>query len=480
MRKALVLSLLLLFAAVGATAGTGKFIIVNTDAPNDGLNDPTPVAPVGGNNGTTLGQQRMNVFQAAADRWATMLDTNVDIRINASFTSIPGCTDTSAVLGQAAPMMWVRDFKNAPLPGTYYPIALANSLANEDLSNADDIFVQFNSAVDNDTCLGESNWYYGLDGNNGIHSDLFVVVLHELAHGLGVAGGATAPGFLNSRPAITDVHTLDLKLGLRWDQMSSEQRRVSLTNTTNLVWDGPLVKANVGRFLQPVTTLTITEPQAAAKNYDIGLAAFGPAPNRSGMSGRLIRVTDESNPDGTSTNDGCTALTNADAVRGNIAFIDRGSCTFVMKARNAQAAGATGVVIGDRAESYTADNPPTCLPPGMAGEAADVTIPVISVGISDANLLKTNLPTSNVAGLLRNDPSQLAGTSKEGYMRLYAPCTNDPGSSLHHWDTVATPNLLMEPSVNSDLLLGVDLTIYQLLDIGWKLPPRTGRRILKK
>jgi hypothetical protein len=65
-------------------------------------------------------------------------------------------------------------------------------------------------------------------------------------------------------------------------------------------------------------------------------------------------------------------------------------------------------------------------------------------------------------------------------MRLFAPCTQDPGSSTYHWDTVASPNLLMEPSVNSDLLHGLDLTLHQLLDIGWTLPARSGRRILKR
>jgi hypothetical protein len=70
---------------------------------------------------------------------------------------------------------------------------------------------------------------------------------------------------------------------------------------------------------------------------------------------------------------------------------------------------------------------------------------------------------------------QLAGTN-QSYVRLYAPCTDDPGSSIHHWDVVSTPHLLMEPSISSDPLHGLDLTLYQLLDIGWKLPPRSGRR----
>jgi hypothetical protein len=486
-RKLLFLALassLTLGAAVDAMAGTGKIVIVNNDRAGTGFNDSTPVAPVGGNDGTTLGQQRMNVFLAAAARWTTMLDTNVDIIAQATFSPISApCTADSAVLGQAGPTRWLRDFAGAPRAAVWYPVALANKFAGTDLGpTIADINVQFNAAVDNQTCLGDSDWYYGFDGNNGIDSDLYVVVLHELAHGLGIAGVVRSPGFLEDKPAIFDTHLLDVSAGLRWDQMNEAQRSVSYTNTGNLVWDGENVRAMIARYLQPLTMLTVTEPSIVAKNYDIGFADFGAPGNTAPLSGRIVRAADAANTDGTSLNDACTALTNAAAINGNVAFIDRGSCTFVIKARNAQAAGATAVIIGDRIESYTDDNPATCLPPGMTGQdAGDITIPVISVGINDANALKTQFTAgSNVSGLLRKDSTQLAGTSREGFLRVYAPCIEDPGSSIHHWDSVATPNLLMEPAVNSDLLHGVDLTLYQLLDLGWTLPPRTGRRILKR
>ena len=51
--------------AVGAAAparAAATIVIVNQNDPGVGFNDPTPVAPVGGNPGTTLGQQRLNAF----------------------------------------------------------------------------------------------------------------------------------------------------------------------------------------------------------------------------------------------------------------------------------------------------------------------------------------------------------------------------------------------------------------------------------
>ena len=46
-----------------------------------------------------------------------------------------------------------------------------------------------------------------------------------------------------------------------------------------------------------------------------------------------------------------------------------------------------------------------------------------------------------------------------------------PGSSKSHFDTTATPNLLMEPAINDDLMPSIflDLTPNLFEDIGWTL-----------
>src|SRR3989442_6412161 len=51
-------------APLAARAAT--ITIVNGDGGSEGLNDPTAVAPVGGNPGTTAGAQRLFLFQRAA------------------------------------------------------------------------------------------------------------------------------------------------------------------------------------------------------------------------------------------------------------------------------------------------------------------------------------------------------------------------------------------------------------------------------
>ena len=130
---------LLLLPAVAAlsllttAAHAAHITINNVDAPGIGFNDPTPVAPVGGNPGTTLGAQRLVVFELAADLWGATLASDADIVVQATFQPLP-CDATSGVLGAAGPMQ-VLAF-NAPAPAgaradTWYTVAQANALVGE-------------------------------------------------------------------------------------------------------------------------------------------------------------------------------------------------------------------------------------------------------------------------------------------------------------------------------------------------------------
>ena len=60
--------------AIGATHATAADLIpINFDGADEGYNDPTPAAPVGGNPGTTIGEQRQIVAQFAAELWGSVL-----------------------------------------------------------------------------------------------------------------------------------------------------------------------------------------------------------------------------------------------------------------------------------------------------------------------------------------------------------------------------------------------------------------------
>src|SRR3954466_11863353 len=108
-----------MFGASSSAFATATIVIQNADNPGVGFNDTTAVSPVGGNPGTTLGQQRLNAFQAAADKWGATLDSPITITIRAQWLA-QTCTATSAVLGSAGAIGIFRDFPGAPFAGTWY------------------------------------------------------------------------------------------------------------------------------------------------------------------------------------------------------------------------------------------------------------------------------------------------------------------------------------------------------------------------
>ena len=72
-RGLLPLLLCLSLALAFGIASAATITIINNDGVNEGFNDPTPVAPVGGNPATTLGAQRLYLFQYAANLWGSQI-----------------------------------------------------------------------------------------------------------------------------------------------------------------------------------------------------------------------------------------------------------------------------------------------------------------------------------------------------------------------------------------------------------------------
>src|SRR5437870_2489861 len=69
------------------TSSAVTISIKNNDLPGKGFNDTAHVSPVGGNPGTTLGAQRLYLFQRAADMWGQRLAGNVPVVVSASFSA---------------------------------------------------------------------------------------------------------------------------------------------------------------------------------------------------------------------------------------------------------------------------------------------------------------------------------------------------------------------------------------------------------
>ena len=168
------------------------------------------VTNFGENPGTTLGELRRNVYELAASQWAAEINSDVPITVQAKFDGVfvtdvasdrLDCTGTGVILGQAFAASVIANFEGALYPNTFYPSALANRLAGEDLrpgdpgtsffDGNDDIATAANPILDDPTpaCIAiglGGGWYYGFDSlvYFGSQTDLLSVAEHELGHGL--------------------------------------------------------------------------------------------------------------------------------------------------------------------------------------------------------------------------------------------------------------------------------------------------------
>ncbi|MGE3179149.1 MAG: PA domain-containing protein [Vicinamibacterales bacterium] len=471
MKARLLLSLALpalLAAAEPAFAGA-RITIVNMNAPGVGFNDPTPAAPIGGNTGTTVGEQRLIAFQHAADLWGAALDSGVEIRVQASFEPL-SCTATAGTLGSAGPLFVLDNFDGAGFANTWYTVAEANKLSGVDNEpTGNDIRARFNANLGTPGCLAASRWYYGLDPNQPVGQiNLVTVLLHEFAHGLGflsLANPTTGELFFDQSDIFLKNY-FDNSGDKSSDELTTEQRLASFTNPRRVVWSGDRVTAAVPHVLSPGTPLLrVTSPASVQGDYPVGAAVFGPPVMAAGISGTVVLALDPSDAAGASTTDACSPIANASSVAGRIALVDRGTCGFTVKVKNAQNAGAIAVLVADN----VAGGPPA----GLGGADPTITIPAVRITLDAGDALKAALSTGTVSATLTVDLAIRAGADRKDRAMLYTPNPVLPGSSVSHWDTSASPNQLMEPAISADLTHSLtapqDLTLAQMRDIGWYL-----------
>lgn len=169
-----------------------------------------------------------------------------------------------------------------------------------------------------------------------------------------------------------------------------------------------------------VPLVRVNSPAALSGNKVAGTASFGVATSNDGLTGDFVLAVDGTAP----ANDGCETLTNAADVAGKIVLIDRGTCAFQIKANNAEAAGAAGVIIVNNAAGA---------PPGMAVTAGlpAVTIPVLSITLDDGNAIKASLASPGVNGTM------LSG----------APGSDTPSSFTSRGPRRASPVVELKPDL---------------------------------
>ncbi len=181
--------------------------------------------------------------------------------------------------------------------------------------------------------------------------------------------------------------------GVANDYVLAEGQDGAYTNNASFSVAPDGIKGRMQMFLwspAPVEMVTINSPSEIAGSYLAASATFGPLPPDapSGITGNVVLAQDNS----TTPTTACQPLVNGSEIAGNIALIDRGACSFVLKVQHAQDAGAIGVII--------ANHKPHGVTP-MSGVSPSSTIPAVMISKANGDSVKVHIdpPTSGASGV---------------------------------------------------------------------------------
>ena len=133
--------------------------------------------------------------------------------------------------------------------------------------------------------------------------------------------------------------------------------------------------------------LTINSPAGIAQDYIAVLSTNFGGDITTPITNDLVLVNDGSGD----SNDGCQALTNAADLNGKIAVVKRGDCSFTIKTKSAQDAGAIAIIVVNNVGTN---------PINMSGTDSSITIPAVMVSKEHGDSIITALSSGNVNGTL--------------------------------------------------------------------------------
>ena len=139
--------------------------------------------------------------------------------------------------------------------------------------------------------------------------------------------------------------------------------------------------------------VVVNSPAAIAGTYGAKGAEFGPALSLTGLTGDVVLGNDGT---GTAT-DGCEAL---QSVAGMIVLLDRGTCAFTIKVKNAQDAGAVAAIVANN----QGDSLLT-----MGGDDPSISIPSVFIGQTDGGTLRSAAGVNATIRLANNPPPMRDG-----------------------------------------------------------------------
>ena len=297
-----------------------------------------------------------------------------------------------------------------------------------------------------DDCNGHGTHVAGIIGANGVVTGVAPNASIGAYRVFGCAGSTTADIMIAAMERALDdgMDVLNMSIGstYQWPQYPTAQAATRLVNAGVVVVASAGNSGATGAYSSGAPS--VGDKVIAVASFDntgVMLPTFTISPDDkpigySSATGAAPTPTSGTEPlkrTGTaaSTDDGCNPLP-ADSLDGHVALIRRGTCSFHIKAANAQDAGATGVVLYNNAAGF--------LSPTVEGPVA-ITIPVVMTTAAEGQLIDTRLAggpvdltwTDDVASFVNPSGGLLSSFSAYGMspdLQL-KPDIGAPGGSIY-------------------------------------------------
>ena len=150
--------------------------------------------------------------------------------------------------------------------------------------------------------------------------------------------------------------------------------------------------------------LIVNSPSSIANSYQATIATWGGTLTSTPLTKDFVLML--KNETSGTPYDGCGTFTNTTEIADKIAVIYRGDCSFSIKVKNAQNAGAKGAIIVNNVDGMI----------NMSGDDTTITIPAIAISKADGDLIINELKNKvTVNGsLVKGEASYIDGSLDNG------------------------------------------------------------------
>lgn len=194
--------------------------------------------------------------------------------------------------------------------------------------------------------------------------------------------------------------------GLGADSIKAEAQDYGGVNNANMSTPADGARPRMQMYVFSGNTarrvVEVTAPASIAGPYTFVSGQFSPRVFE--VSGRVVQGIDAENAAGPTSTDGCSALTNAAEMEGNIALLDRGTCGFHNKALTAQAAGAIGLIIANVDGMQMPEGM------GVVDGLAPSRIGTVMIAKGDADRVRAHLSAGVQVSMVQRPEGDLDGT----------------------------------------------------------------------